>query len=58
MKLRSREVQGKMYKGTGFSITGTARFLTDGPEFETMKEKFNWIRAVLEVTIEEAVQTL
>lgn len=54
----SREVQGKMYKGTGFSIKGTARFLKDGPEFETMKEKFDLVRAVLEVTIDTAVQTI
>ncbi|TAH74887.1 MAG: pyridoxamine 5'-phosphate oxidase family protein [Anaerolineaceae bacterium] len=58
LTIGSREVQGKMYKGTGFSIKGTARFLTNGTEFETMKEKYNWIRAVLEVTIEKAVQTL
>jgi hypothetical protein len=58
LTIGSREVQGKMYKGTGFSIKGTARFLTDGTEFETMKEKYNWIRAVLEVTIGSAVQTL
>ena len=54
----SREVQGKMYKGTGFLIKGTARFLKDGEEFEMMKKKFNWIRAVLEITIEHATQTI
>lgn len=58
LTIGNREVQGKMYKGTGFSIKGTARFLKDGTEFEMMKEKFDWIRAVLEVTIEKAVQTL
>lgn len=54
----NREVQGKMYNGTGLFIKGTARFLKDGTEFEMMKEKLDWIRAVLEVTIEKAVQTL
>lgn len=58
LTIGSREVQGKMYKGTGFSIKGIARLLKDGPEFEMMKEKFEWIRAVLEVTIEKAVQTI
>lgn len=54
----SREVQGKMYKGTGFLIKGTARFLKDGEEFEKMKKQFDWIRAVLEITIEHAIQTI
>lgn len=54
----SREVQGKMYKGTGFLIKGTARFLKDGEEFEMMKKQFDWIRAVLEITIEHAIQTI
>lgn len=58
LTIGNREVQGKMYKGTGFSIKGTARFIKDGTEFEMMKKKFNWARAILEVTIEKAVQTL
>lgn len=58
LTIGNREVQGKMYKGTGFSIKGTAKFLKNGTEFEMIKEKYNWIRAVLEFTIEKAVQTL
>lgn len=58
LTIGNREVQGKMYKGTGYSIKGTARFIKDGTEFEMMKKKFNWARAILEVTIEKAVQTL
>jgi predicted pyridoxine 5'-phosphate oxidase superfamily flavin-nucleotide-binding protein len=54
----SREVQGKMYQGTGFLIKGTARFIKDGEEFETMKKQYDWIRAVLEVTIDHAIQTI
>jgi len=54
----NREVQGLNYKGTGFLITGTAKFLKDGPDFNMMKEKFSWARAVLEITIDTAVQTL
>lgn len=54
----SREVQGKMYKGTGFLIKGTARFLSNGEEFEMMKEQYDWIRAVLEITIEHTIQTI
>ncbi len=54
----SREVLGLSYKGAGFLITGTAKFLKDGPGFELIKEKFSWARAALEITIENAVQTL
>jgi flavin reductase (DIM6/NTAB) family NADH-FMN oxidoreductase RutF len=54
----SREVQGLNYKGAGFLITGTAKFKKEGPEYNTIKEKFPWARAVLEVKIVTAVQTL
>ena len=54
----SREVQGKTYKGTGFLITGTAKFIKEGSDFNMMKEKFTWARAVLEITIETMIQTL
>ena len=53
-----REVQGISYKGTGFLITGKAKFVKDGPGFNMIKEKFSWARAALEVKIETAVQTL
>lgn len=58
LTIANREVQGKMYKGTGVAIKGTARFLTEGKEFDGVKEKFVWLRAVLEVTVETAEQTL
>jgi len=58
LTIGNREVQGKMNKGTGFLVKGTARFLKDGEEFDMMKSKFGWIRAVLEVTIKHAIQTI
>ena len=58
LTIGNREVQGKMYKGTGFLITGTAKFVKEGSEFDLMKEKFSWARAVLEVTINAVEQTL
>lgn len=58
LTVANRNVQGKMYKGTGFLIKGTAKFVKAGPDFTMMKEKFPWVRAVLEVTIESAEQTL
>ena len=58
LTIGSREVQGLSYKGTGFLITGTAKFVKDGPGFKMIQEKFQWARAALEITIGTAVQTL
>ena len=58
LSVASREIEGYNSKGTGFIITGIARFLKSGDEFSRMKEKFSWMRAVLEVTITSAKQTL
>lgn len=58
LTIAHREVQGKMYKGTGFLVSGTARFIYEGSEYDMMKVKFPWLRAVLEVSVESAVQTL
>lgn len=58
LTIGSREVQGKNYKGTGFLITGTAKFVKMGPEFDSTKEKFSWARAALEITTDTVVQTL
>ena len=58
LTIGSREVQGLNYKGAGFLITGIARFAKDGPDFNLIKAKFPWARAVLEITIETTVQTL
>jgi len=58
LTIGNREVQGLNYKGAGFLIIGTAKFAKDGTEFNMMKAKFTWIRAILEITIETTVQTL
>lgn len=58
LTIGNREVQGLNYKGAGFLINGIARFAKDGPEFNLIKSKFLWARAVLEITIETSVQTL
>ncbi len=54
----NRKVQGLRYQGTGFLIKGTAKFLQTGPDFDFMKEKFAWARAVLEITPASVEQTL
>lgn len=58
LTVTNREVQGKAYKGTGFLIKGTAAFIKEGSEFEMMKVKFPWARAVMAITIESSDQTL
>lgn len=54
----SREVDGKHGPGTGFLISGAAEFLGSGAEFEVIKSKFPWARAVLKLTIKDITQTL
>lgn len=58
LTISNREVQGKTYKGTGFLIKGTAAFVKEGSDFDTIKAKFPWARAALAITIEAMEQTL
>lgn len=54
----SSKVRGLQGAGTGFLIRGKAAFLAEGPDFEATKARFSWARAVLEVTVTSATQTL
>ncbi len=56
--LGSREVEGFRSKGTGFLITATAEFIYDGAEFDSLKERFPWRRAVLRIKPATITQTL
>jgi hypothetical protein len=59
LTLGSKEVKGfKDYPGTGFLVTGTARYLDSGTEYDRMKEKFSFLTRVFEVTVEKAKQML
>ena len=40
----------KDYQGTGFYLEGTARFLSEGPDYDRMKEKYDFLTRVLEIT--------
>jgi hypothetical protein len=42
--------------GAGYLIKGKAKFVMSGPDLDFMKEKFDWLRATLAVTIETATQ--
>jgi hypothetical protein len=56
--LGSSKVQGLNGPGTGFLIKGKAAFVKDGAEYDAMKSKFGWARAVLSITVDSATQTL
>lgn len=59
LALGSKEVLGyKDYPGTGFIVTGTARYISPGSEFDYMKEKFPFLTRVFEVTVDKATQML
>jgi hypothetical protein len=58
ISIASKEIEGYKGTGTGFIVTGSTRFISGGEEFNRMKEKFSWMRAILEVTITSSKQML
>ncbi len=58
LSIANREVEGYRAKGTGVIVKGSARFIKSGEAFDRMKKKFDWLRAVLEVSVTSAKQTL
>lgn len=58
LSIANREVEGYKGTGTGFIVKGNTRFIKSGEDFDRMKEKFSWIRAVLEITVTSTKQML
>lgn len=56
--LGSRKVDGNMGPGAGFLIKGTASIEPSGSDFDVVKAKFAWARAVMAVTASSIEQTL
>lgn len=56
--LGSRDVEGLHSKGAGFRLAGTAKLLHEGAEFESLKGRFPWLRAVLLIRPGAITQTL
>jgi hypothetical protein len=57
--LGTRGVLGyKDYPGTGFVVTGSAKYISSGAEYDLMKEKFSFLTRVLEISVDQAKQTL
>ncbi len=54
----SKQVMGTEGPGAGFHLTGQGSFLTSGAVFDEMKDRFPWIRAVLQVKVTELVQKI
>ena len=58
LSIANKEIQGYRSKGTGVIVEGSACFLKEGAVFDRMKGKFDWLRAVLEVSVTTVKQTL
>lgn len=59
LTLGSRDVMGfNNYQGTGFLINGSAKFIEAGADFDMMKEKYSFLRKVLEIKVDSAKQLL
>ena len=56
--LGSSKVPGNIGPGTGFLIKGTASIETSGSDFDVIKSRFAWARAVMAVTANSIEQTL
>ena len=58
LSIANREVEGYRGTGTGVIVKGSTRFIKSGDDFDRMKAKFPWARAVLEVTVTSTKQML
>ncbi len=59
LAIGSKNVLGyKDYPGTGFIVEGTARYIESGEEYDMMKQRFDFLKRVFEVTVEKAKQML
>jgi len=47
----SKEVEGLYGEGAGFHIHGIASIIFSGDEYETIKEKFEWTRAIMKIDV-------
>ncbi|CAM3453244.1 FMN-binding protein [Arcobacter aquimarinus] len=53
----TKELMGLHGMGMGVKIVGKAKIFQDIEEYEVMKTKFEWARAVMKIEILEAYQT-
>ncbi|MGL4363046.1 MAG: pyridoxamine 5'-phosphate oxidase family protein [Cellulosilyticaceae bacterium] len=58
LTIGSPDVEGKIGMGTGFVIEGTAKFITEGSNYDALKEEYSFLTRVLEVTATVVKQTI
>ena len=59
LSVGSKNVSGyNDYQGTGFIVTGTARYIASGDDYAMMLKKFDFITRVFEITVDKAQQML
>ncbi len=58
MILASKDVKGSHGSGAGFLLKGSAYFRETGTEFERIKSRFPWVRAIMIFHIEEEKQLI
>ncbi len=58
MTLGSKHVEGLRGPGAGFLLTGRGTISTSGARYERVKARFDWARAVLEIDVMSAEETL
>lgn len=56
--LGSPEVEGKFGMGTGYAIIGSTKFIDSGDDFDMMKEKYDFMTRLIEVTITSLEQKI
>ncbi len=56
MILASKDVAGLQGKGAGFLLKGKARFEDSGANFDKIKSRFNWARAVMVFNVKEVTE--
>lgn len=54
----SREVEGTHGMGAGFLVNGFMSILSQGADFDDIKQRFPWARAAGEVKVNKATETL
>lgn len=54
----SKEVEGLHGMGTGFLLSGHAKMISEGEEYDLMQKRYPWARAIMNITILTATQTV
>jgi hypothetical protein len=53
LMIGSKEVEGSKGSGTGFRVTATGSFQTEGQSYQVLKESYPWARAAFVLKVEK-----